>query len=128
MIRAGGRGQALANIDPALAKSGVDEQRSILGPSASRLPQLQAQLQKSLNVAAAELYSETNPDEIALVFDEETRLLSEFLVLNNLEVVPHVPEVPFIHWSIYRQGIQNLLQQQGHKFSRNQKQLGKFLS
>lgn len=92
------------------------------------MPQLQAQLQKSLGLGAAELYSETNPDEIALVFDEDSRLPSEFLLQNNLEVVPHVPEVPFIHWSIYRQGIQNLLQQQGHKFSRNQKQLGKFLS
>tara|TARA_B110000285_G_C14943486_1_gene523202 strand:+ start:137 stop:406 length:270 start_codon:yes stop_codon:yes gene_type:complete len=39
-----------------------------------------------------------------------------------------IPEVPFVHWSIYRQGIQNLLLQQGHKFSKNQKQLNKFLS
>jgi len=25
----------------------------------------------------------------------------------------HTPEVPFVHWSIYRQGIQNVLSQQG---------------
>lgn len=39
-----------------------------------------------------------------------------------------IPEVPFVHWSIYRQGIQNVVQQQGHKFQRNQKQMNKFLS
>lgn len=39
-----------------------------------------------------------------------------------------IPEVPFVHWSIYRQSIQNLVMQQGHKFQKNQKQLSKFLS
>lgn len=71
--------------------------------------------------------TETNPNDVHVFIDEQPNL-NEFLKLNSPDAVATVPEVPFIHWSIYRQGIQNLMQQQGHKFAKNQKQLSKFLS
>jgi hypothetical protein len=55
-------------------------------------------------------------------------LTSHYLYNNFIEDSAEVAEVPFVHWSIYRQGIQNLVNQQGHKFQKNQKQLSKFLS
>ena len=53
---------------------------------------------------------------------------SDFVLYNFSQDSKGIPEVPFTHWSIYRQGIQNLVLQQGHKFAKNQKQLNKFLS
>lgn len=53
---------------------------------------------------------------------------SEFALSNFSEDCLSIPEVPFVHWSIYRQGIQNVVLQQGHRFQRNQKQMNKFLS
>ena len=44
---------------------------------------------------------------------------SEFAIQNFSDDCLTIPEVPFVHWSIYRQGIQNVVLQQGHKFQRN---------
>ena len=52
---------------------------------------------------------------------------SEFVLQNFSDDCVSIPEVPFVHWSIYRQSIQNVVLQQGHKFQRNQKQMNKFL-
>ena len=57
-------------------------------------------------------------DDRALKSNQYT---SYYIQKNFAEDCFDVPEVPFVHWSIYRQGIQNLLNQRGHKFQKNQK-------
>ena len=60
----------------------------------------------------SELFSETNPNDIHLEVDEHTNpylSATPFAKLNNPLTLNTIPEVPFVHWSIYRQGIQNLL-------------------
>jgi len=52
----------------------------------------------------------------------------EYALANYYSHSYGIPEVPFIHWSIYRQGIQNLVNQQGQKLAKNPKQLSKFMS
>lgn len=89
-------------------------------------------------------FLEANISEIDIELDEDTEKElnakgaggeqslylpeSEFALFNFSDDCLTIPEVPFVHWSIYRQGIQNVVQQQGHKFQRNQKQMNKFLS
>ena len=51
-----------------------------------------------------------------------------FAKLNFSEDDLNVPEVPFLHWSIYKQSIHNIIGKQKNKLARNQKQLNKLIS
>ena len=61
------------------------------------------------------------PTDIDFEFTDNAEPTTMFSKLNFKEGDCGIPEVPFIHWSIYRQAIQNSVNQQGHKFQKNQK-------
>jgi hypothetical protein len=95
--------------DQTLSKSQIEDKKDTtpFKQPGGRLSHLHQQLVQNF-AANPEIFSETSPNNIHLKFDE-SKDKTLFWKMNNAEMKAGIPEVPFIHWSIYRQGIQNLL-------------------